>query len=375
MSFGVAVRQRDRGAQPGCGDGRLPAEHRRGRAVAVPPQRRRPRLPDRHVATSAAATSTATSTWPGSRTWSPRRRSGPSRSSCRRAPSPASAACCRRRRSARRSPRSAASSRRGLRLAEPAPGLRRRRLDARLRRDWSPTRPASRSASSRRSATWSSGTTWSSMHGLGRRTAVASTSSTSTAARVAPARRRWCSPTRWPSRSGIGFAEVYSRFARAGLTDDVTFIGAGKLGHPRERRRGVRPRRRQVQVGREAMLAIGCIQAQKCHTDHCPIGSRDPEPPLHPRPGSRPQERPPGQLRDHAAPRPAQGLRGGRRRPSGADRPRRRRRGRRDVRSPDGCARSTATSPAGASLGPALREEIATLMAGTTPERERPPTD
>jgi glutamate synthase domain-containing protein 2 len=27
-----------------------------------------------------------------------------------------------------------------------------------------------------------------------------------------------------------------------------------------------------VAVGREAMLAIGCIQAQKCHTDHCPVG-------------------------------------------------------------------------------------------------------
>ena len=27
-----------------------------------------------------------------------------------------------------------------------------------------------------------------------------------------------------------------------------------------------------VNVGREAMLAIGCIQAQKCHTDHCPVG-------------------------------------------------------------------------------------------------------
>ena len=27
-----------------------------------------------------------------------------------------------------------------------------------------------------------------------------------------------------------------------------------------------------VNVGREAMLAIGCIQAQKCHTDQCPTG-------------------------------------------------------------------------------------------------------
>jgi hypothetical protein len=27
-----------------------------------------------------------------------------------------------------------------------------------------------------------------------------------------------------------------------------------------------------VNVGREAMMSIGCIQAQKCHTDRCPTG-------------------------------------------------------------------------------------------------------
>lgn len=27
-----------------------------------------------------------------------------------------------------------------------------------------------------------------------------------------------------------------------------------------------------VNVGREAMLSIGCIQAQRCHTGHCPSG-------------------------------------------------------------------------------------------------------
>ena len=42
------VRQGRRGAEPGRGAGRLPAEHRRGRPVALPPPRRRARLPDRH---------------------------------------------------------------------------------------------------------------------------------------------------------------------------------------------------------------------------------------------------------------------------------------------------------------------------------------
>ena len=27
-----------------------------------------------------------------------------------------------------------------------------------------------------------------------------------------------------------------------------------------------------IAVAREAMMAIGCIQAQRCHTGHCPAG-------------------------------------------------------------------------------------------------------
>ena len=70
----------------------------------------------------------------------------------------------------------------------------------------------------------------------------------------------------------IGFAQVYGRFAEAGLTDDVTFIGAGKLGLPENAVVAFALGADMVNVGREAMLAIGCIQAQKCHTDHCPTG-------------------------------------------------------------------------------------------------------
>jgi len=70
----------------------------------------------------------------------------------------------------------------------------------------------------------------------------------------------------------VGFAEVYRRFARAGLADDVTFVGAGKLGIPENAVIAFALGVDMVNVGREAMLAIGCIQAQKCHTDHCPVG-------------------------------------------------------------------------------------------------------
>ena len=189
MSFGALSGERDRGAQPGRPTGRLPAEHRRGRrsrrttATAATWSSRSVRR------TSAAATRPGASTWPGSRTWSRRRRSAPSRSSCRRAPSPASAGCCPARRSARRSPRSAASSP-GVDCASPSRHRVFHDVDSML--DFVETgrrpRPGCRSASSPRSATWSSGTTWSQL--MAGRTAAASTSSTSTAARAAPARRR-----------------------------------------------------------------------------------------------------------------------------------------------------------------------------------------
>ena len=45
----------------------------------------------------------------------------------------------------------------------------------------------------------------------------------------------------------IGFARSTGASPRPGLTDDVTFIGAGKLGLPGERRRRVRARRRHDQ--------------------------------------------------------------------------------------------------------------------------------
>ncbi len=70
----------------------------------------------------------------------------------------------------------------------------------------------------------------------------------------------------------VGFTYVYKRFADAGLVDDVTFIGAGKLGIPENAIVAFALGVDMVSVGREAMLALGCIQAQKCHTDHCPVG-------------------------------------------------------------------------------------------------------
>jgi glutamate synthase domain-containing protein 2 len=70
----------------------------------------------------------------------------------------------------------------------------------------------------------------------------------------------------------LGFARVYSVFARQGLHEQVVFVGAGKLGVPDNAVLALALGCDLINVGREAMFAIGCIQAQKCHTDRCPTG-------------------------------------------------------------------------------------------------------
>ncbi|MCP5024739.1 MAG: FMN-binding glutamate synthase family protein [Actinomycetia bacterium] len=70
----------------------------------------------------------------------------------------------------------------------------------------------------------------------------------------------------------LAFAEVYRRFAARGLHEKVIFIGSGKLGFPQEALLAMNLGADLVNIGREAMLALGCIQAQRCHTGHCPTG-------------------------------------------------------------------------------------------------------
>jgi len=70
----------------------------------------------------------------------------------------------------------------------------------------------------------------------------------------------------------IGFSRVYRAFAEAGVQDRVVFTGAGKLGLPENALLAFALGCDTVNVGREAMLSIGCIQAQRCHTGRCPTG-------------------------------------------------------------------------------------------------------
>ena len=70
----------------------------------------------------------------------------------------------------------------------------------------------------------------------------------------------------------VGFVRVYREFFRAGLHHRVVFVGSGRLGFPGSALLAMCLGCDLVHVAREAMLAIGCIQAQKCHTGHCPAG-------------------------------------------------------------------------------------------------------
>ena len=70
----------------------------------------------------------------------------------------------------------------------------------------------------------------------------------------------------------VAFARVYPIFQAAGLSEEIVWIGSGKLGFPDRAVIAIAMGCDLIQVAREAMLSIGCIQAQRCHADDCPAG-------------------------------------------------------------------------------------------------------
>ncbi len=70
----------------------------------------------------------------------------------------------------------------------------------------------------------------------------------------------------------VGFSRVQKIFTEQGLHERIVFIGLGKLGFPEAAVFAFALGCDSINVGREAMMAIGCIQAQRCHTNHCPTG-------------------------------------------------------------------------------------------------------
>ncbi len=70
----------------------------------------------------------------------------------------------------------------------------------------------------------------------------------------------------------LAFTRVYRIFCERGIQQNVVWIGSGKLGLPPDAMLALALGCDMLAVAREAMLSIGCIQAQKCHTGHCPAG-------------------------------------------------------------------------------------------------------
>ncbi|MCD2259541.1 FMN-binding glutamate synthase family protein [Psychroserpens luteolus] len=69
-----------------------------------------------------------------------------------------------------------------------------------------------------------------------------------------------------------GFGDLYRLFQKKGLSDRIVFIGSGKLGFPAKAAMAFAMGVDCINVAREAMMSIGCIQAQICHTNKCPSG-------------------------------------------------------------------------------------------------------
>ncbi len=69
-----------------------------------------------------------------------------------------------------------------------------------------------------------------------------------------------------------GFSELYKVFKRRHLTERIVFIGSGRLGFPAKAAMAFAMGADCINVAREAMMSIGCIQAQICHTNRCPSG-------------------------------------------------------------------------------------------------------
>lgn len=69
-----------------------------------------------------------------------------------------------------------------------------------------------------------------------------------------------------------GFSELYRLFQEKGLTERIVFVGSGKLGFPAKAAMAFAMGVDCINVAREAMMSIGCIQAKVCHTNRCPTG-------------------------------------------------------------------------------------------------------
>ncbi len=68
------------------------------------------------------------------------------------------------------------------------------------------------------------------------------------------------------------FSSVYKLFKDKGLAERIVWIAGGKLGLHAQGAKAFALGADLIYVAREAMMSIGCIQAQICHTNRCPAG-------------------------------------------------------------------------------------------------------
>jgi glutamate synthase domain-containing protein 2 len=69
-----------------------------------------------------------------------------------------------------------------------------------------------------------------------------------------------------------GFKDLYQVFQKRQMTEDIVFIASGKLGFPAKAAMAFSMGADVINVAREAMISIGCIQAKVCHNNTCPTG-------------------------------------------------------------------------------------------------------
>ncbi len=68
------------------------------------------------------------------------------------------------------------------------------------------------------------------------------------------------------------FTSIYKIFQQLNLQKRVVWIGSGKLGFPAQTILAMALGCDMINIGREAMMSIGCIQSQQCHLNTCPTG-------------------------------------------------------------------------------------------------------
>lgn len=70
----------------------------------------------------------------------------------------------------------------------------------------------------------------------------------------------------------VAFPRVYRAFLNEDMADRVAWIASAKLGFPDRAIVALCLGADMINIAREAMLSVGCIQAQQCHTGGCPTG-------------------------------------------------------------------------------------------------------